>query len=176
MSLLGRLLIKKRSSLLLYLKYVIPLHEADRKYVSYHLGSGSRQSEWVDSVLSKVLTAHVSLNTAAQRVKFEPDKSICTSLTTKWVALLPCNLLILPLLLPFVCSWDFFLTQQNKLWLWQLLIWCSLLHCLPPPTPTAQLPHPSGLCLEGGNQNRDKHYAASQDFVSGITPSSQESC
>lgn len=41
---------------------------------------------------------------------------------------------------------------------------------------TAQLPHTSGLCLPGGKQNMDKHYAASQNFVSGATPSSQESC
>lgn len=78
-----------------------------------------------------------SLSTAAQRVKFEPDESICISLTTKSVALLLCGLLILPLLLPFVCSWYFFLTQQNKLWLRELLIQCPLLHCLPPPTPAA---------------------------------------
>lgn len=41
---------------------------------------------------------------------------------------------------------------------------------------TAHLPHSSGLRLAGGIQKVDKRYAASQDFVSSGTPSSQESC
>lgn len=79
-----------------------------------------------------------NISAAASRVKLDTDEPIYISRTTNSMALLPCHLVILPILLPFIWSSDFLLAQQNMLWLKQLLIRRPPLRCLPPPTPAAQ--------------------------------------